>query len=338
MRMFFLSALIALLSTSCASIFNGPYKKVQVHTTQAATVYYNEGSVKTVDNIASFEVKRKKDTMQFSVLQDTSMRTYAVNKKHSFAFWSNIPLKFGVGMLVDFTNPKRFTYPSHIYLDSSNTNKGYDTFEKKLPKGRWEFQVDMPFVNLFHREDPYGYRELQEGFFGVGLGINHFYRNNTYLNFSAHSFLLSNYPLPPPFIVFEQKTNKEFSYQLTLSNNHRIQKFNLGYGLAYVFNRTGYTVRLPDTMEPQTLNLLASTRVLPGGDVTKIAKSVEPGIFEQHWRNTQSFGMWFPISYELTKGISASFQYRPTFYRDKSTMESKFENLYSFGLIYRMKL
>src|SRR5690606_14591420 len=140
MRMFFLSALIALLSTSCASIFNGPYKKVQVHTTQAATVYYNEGSVKTVDNIASFEVKRKKDTMQFSVLQDTIMRTYAVNKKHSFALCSNMPLKFGVGMFVAFTNPKSFAISSHIYLDSSNTNNGYDTFEKKMPKGRWEFQ------------------------------------------------------------------------------------------------------------------------------------------------------------------------------------------------------
>ncbi len=338
MRMFFVFALIVLLFSSCASVFNGPYKKVNVHTERAATVIYNEGSVETVDHVASFEVKRKKDTMQFSVLQDSSMRTYTVNKKHSFAFWSNIPLKFGLGMLVDLTNPKRFTYPSHIYLDSSNTKKGYYAFEKNQLKGRWEFQVEMPFFNLFHRKDPYGYKDLQEGFFGVGLGLNYFYRKNTYLNFSAQSFLLSNYPLPPPFIVFEQKSEKEFSYQFTLSNNHRIQRFHLGYGLSYVFNRRGYTIRLPDPMVPQTLNLLASKRIPPGNDVTKIAKSIEPGIYEQHWMNTQSFGLWFPVSYELTKGISASFQYRPTFYRYKDKMEPEFENFYSFGLIYRMKL
>jgi len=343
MRLFPLLLLTALLVSSCASIFNSPYKRITIHTEKPAMIYYNDGSVKTNNLVktnnylAAIHVKRKNDSLQFSVHNDSTFQKYSVKRKLSFAFWANIPFKFGIGMLVDFTNPKRFTYPTHIYLDSTEKKKGYYTYEKNIPKKAWELQMNIPFVNLHHRIDAYDQNDIITGFFGLGLGVNYFYQNNKYLNFSAHSMLLNNVPLPPPFIVFWEKNSKEYFHQVTLSNNHRIQKFNIGYGLSYSLSEMKYTVSLPRTNETAIVHLNASLPITRPAEVEKMSKKISPGRYETHWKKVQAIGLWFPLSYELTKGLSASFQYRPTFYNYNSKM-MQYQAFYSFGLIYRSRL
>lgn len=325
-----------LLLSSCAAIFNSPYKKINIHSQREGTVYYNEGSVNIQNKKATIHVLRKKDSIQFSVFQDSLSQQYIVKKKLSFAFWSNLAIGYGAGMLVDLLHPKRFTYPGNIYLDSTETKKGYYSYEPKISKHSWELQFEIPILNLYNRKDHSGIKSTVAGFYGLGMGLNYYYRPNRYLNFSGHTYLLKNLPLPPPLIFYEDKHAREFSHQLSLSNNYRIQKFRLGYGLSYNFKELEYSIFHPD----QNVNVdrvYATTRKpnLELGNVMET--SIVPGTLEKFVNYRHQLGIWIPLSYELTNDLSANVNYRLSLFQ-LNKKQFVPESMFTFGITYRLKM
>ena len=76
--------------------------------------------------------------MTITAYNDTVSKTVSVKAGNSFAFWFNLyNLPYGlIGFLVDWKNPKRYTYPRNVYLDLTNRDSTYERLNP-IPK---EFQ------------------------------------------------------------------------------------------------------------------------------------------------------------------------------------------------------
>ncbi len=332
-----LSTLFTFLFYSCASIFNKPHKTVTIHTKYPATIYHEKDSIKTLNNIVSINAKRQKSPLKFIVNQDTFSQEFSVQQKISFTFWTNLLFKFGIGMLIDLTNSKMLTYPSHIYIDSTETNKGYYTYERFIPKEKWEYHIHLPFLSLLNHQDYYGFNTLDAGFFGIGVGVNYYHKNNGYLNFSAQTFLQDNYPLPPPLNLLTEKHTKNYFHLFSLSNNHRFKRFNVGYGLSFShhFQQFELMVRSYDELiEDTELNAKSS---LNPSRVNKISRDIDPGIYETQNRNIQQIGLLIPVSYEITKKFNLSFQYKPSLFQIKGDQPMNYNGFYTWGVIYKIE-
>lgn len=145
--MFFLYVGIFILS-SCATLFNSPTTKVAIHTNAPTkvTVEYSESKreptntplqfkkveMVTVNNKVELRPMRSVQPLRITVETDTfPNRELYISSQNSFAFWSNLAFFYGVGMLVDFKNPKRYSYPKHIYINSFEQGNTY-----------WKFNYD----------------------------------------------------------------------------------------------------------------------------------------------------------------------------------------------------
>lgn len=338
MYRFFLVGLILLFMSSCASLINSSYKTITVHTQDSVGIYFRDGSIRTVNNQASFPALRKKDTIQFTTVRDSVSKTYIVKNKLSFAFFSNIPLYFGAGMLVDLLSPRRFTYPSHIYLDSTHQEKGYYTYEKVIANNKWELLMGIPIINLNHRDQPHPYPNFIHGWNGFTLGLNYFHKDNRYFNLTGQTYFMQNFPLILPILLQFNRHNKEFVYHLTFSDNYRISKFHVGYGFSYAYKEQKYFYLVSNSSSNPSKELLASSSVSKSKSVNPISLDIDDGAdFENGWNMRHLIGVYIPVSYELTKNWLAQFQYSPSIYQ-LNTKQFKYEALYSLGINYRIKL
>jgi len=51
-------------------------------------------------------------------------------------------------MLIDKNNPKRYGYPSRIYLDPKDVSDKYDGYPP-INKGGMYLHISMPYINRF---------------------------------------------------------------------------------------------------------------------------------------------------------------------------------------------
>jgi len=73
---------------------------------------------------------RSKQPLKISIFNDSLKKEIKVKSKNSFAFWLNayyFPLC--PGFIVDWNNPKRYTYPNYIYMDIKNDTVDYLTYK-----------------------------------------------------------------------------------------------------------------------------------------------------------------------------------------------------------------
>lgn len=235
---------------SCATIFNKKTQNISISTNSP------RGAVKINDSIyplpAKITVKRSKENQPIEFIADSISKKYnlkpAINAK--FLYGNLLFLDFfPIGYITDFTNQKRFSYQDKIVLNLSDTivtiktdrNKRFDNFKhhftKKYPteKGQINFVVAIPWINNFHLE-PKGEGSVNEtGFGGISTGVEYFYSNKNYLatRFRATTPFITPVPLPvESFGEYERM----YSLSFDLTNNHKLNRFSLGYGLNYEQN------------------------------------------------------------------------------------------------------
>lgn len=105
-----------LLLSSCALLFNKPYKKVEVYTDTEQRVIHKQDTVAVHNGAVHLNAKRSKEPLIFYVQNDTAEHQIIVMPKLSAAFWLNLYFNSGYGMIVDAFTPKRFNYASPIAI------------------------------------------------------------------------------------------------------------------------------------------------------------------------------------------------------------------------------
>ena len=297
--------------TSCATIINQPHKNITVYTTQPSEIILGKDIIKTTENKANLKVERKKETLVIVANTDSLTKTFNVEPKNSFMYWSNIFCNYGVGMFVDRNNPKRYTYPQRIYLNSTDTIGRYYKYGQANNKGELYLHLSLPYINSFHLTPENEATKTNTGFWGLTIGIDYYHSKNQFVNLGISG--VSDFFVPVPAAVdISGEYELMSSRYISLSNNHRINRFTVGYGLSYA--RNTWDFRYYGRFDPPP----------PSREPVKKSHS--------------AIGLIFPTYFQMGEYFNIGLVYRPTFYRPNLTNKFKYEHLISIDFAWEIRL
>jgi hypothetical protein len=273
----------------------------------------------------TLKVKRSKNNLDIKLITDTSTINYTIKSSINPAFLYGNLLWMQVSpaaYLIDLTNPKRFYYGKTVLLDVSDTvrfirppisKSFYDFFSKTYPtnKGELYLHVSLPHINSFSLKPENEGHKINTGFWGLSLGIDYCYAQNKFFNLSVLG--VSDFFVPVPAAVdiggeYELMSSRYISF----SNNHRINRFTIGYGLSYA--RNTWDFRYYERFDPP------------------------PPTREPIKRSHNSFGLVFPTYFQLSKNFHLGVIYRPTFFVPELTDKFKYEHLMSVDFAWKIRV
>ena len=142
---FLYTLFLGLSLSSCATLFNRPTTRITLHTPSPAevTVYnpitspdqaviHSSLPLKTYNNQLQLSVTRSPQHLVIHVHTDSLGQELKIGARNSFAYWSNLAFIYGIGMLVDRTHPKRYTYPRHIYIQPNHSPHKYLLYDPQI--------------------------------------------------------------------------------------------------------------------------------------------------------------------------------------------------------------
>lgn len=305
----FILLTISFLLASCASIMNQDWTTSTIYTTEATKIVFHNDTLKTKKNKVTLTIERKNAPIEIIAITDSLKKKVTINRINSSEYWLNVPYTFGIGMLIEKNSPKRFTYPLRIYLNSSDTINRYFSYEQGNNKGQLLLHLSLPYINTFLLTPENEDVKKNIGYCGISIGLDYFYRRNQYLNISASGVMDLYAPMGPIDIWGEYELMK--SSYLSLSNNHKIKRFSLGYGLSYVENTWDFRNY--------------------GGDETIPTR-------EPVKKTNNALGFIFSSYFQATPHFYIGVIYRPTFLRLNIAPTFKYEHLISIDFAWKIRL
>lgn len=119
----FLFGLCLLASlTSCATLLNGSYDRVNVVTDIPSRLTVNDDTLDFFSTHKTVYVQRSAEPLVVTATSTGDTAKTMVSPKNSAAFWLNIYFNYGLGMLVDKDSPRRYDYPHVVYLAFSDSS------------------------------------------------------------------------------------------------------------------------------------------------------------------------------------------------------------------------
>lgn len=300
-----------MLFTSCASILNSSYKEVTVHTTKPSEIVYAQDTMHTHNNQVSLTVKRQDKSLSFQVLTDSLTKKIHIPPKNSAWYGSNIFFNYGIGMLVDKNNPKRFSYPNRIYIISEDPVNRYFKYNPITNQGRLQLHFSLPHINLYSLLPENERRKGSTGFLGLSFGLDYYRKDRQFI--SAKISGVTNVIVPFPAAIDLEGEHEFFNaLAFSISNNHQIKRWSLGYGLA--FSKLTWDLENFDSFDP----------IPPTRDPIKLSH--------------HAIGLVFPTYYQFGQNFYLGLIYRPSFIRPQLTNVIKYEHVISIDFAWKWRL
>ena len=178
-------------------------------------------------NRNSFFVVRRRNPIKLNVEIDSVKKTIYIKSRNSLEYWSNLYFNCGIGMLIEKDEPKRYSYPSRIYLEYKDTNIIVNHYPPTR-KGTFNWHLAFPTVNFIHLKTIRNY-ESNAGALGLESGFDYFYKDNRYL--SVYAGIAGDYSIPDKVNRIEGEFQTSTTTFINVRNNYDIGCFNWGYGL-----------------------------------------------------------------------------------------------------------
>ena len=302
---------VSVLLASCATLNNEPYMNIFVHTTEPSRLVLEEDTIETKNNKARLEVERKNEALQIMAITDSLSKSIEVAPINSFNYWINIVTNFGIGMLVDRGNPRRFGFPRRIYLNSADTISRFFRHPQSDNQGEIHLHLSLPHINAFSFTPEHEATKISVGFWGLTVGLDYYHSRNQFINLGVTEIVGLFIPIPAP-ITLEGEYEQFSTRFISLSNNHRIRRLTLGYGLS--FARNTWNFRYFEGFE--------------GPPPTR-----EP-IKRSHTAYRLIFSTYFLSGEHFHLGLV----YRPTFFRPENTHKFQYEHLISIDFAWKIRL
>ena len=297
--------------SSCATMMNSPYKKVTVYTTEPSRIVYKYDTIKTVNNETILRMERKREISSMVTMTDSIKKSIEIKPRNSSWFWANLFFNEGIGMLVDMNNLKRYSYPNRIYINSADTQSKYYQYSQSDNKGELHLHLSLPHFNFFHQVPKSENAKNNASFWGLTIGLDYYYSKNQFINFGATYALGLVFPIPASVRLVGDVEFGSSKY-ISLSNNYRIGRLAIGYGLSYGIDTWDYRYYHPEDHFSG-----ASVSVTKSHDV---------------------FGFIFPTYFQMGKHFNMGVVYRPTFYRPALTKKFAYEHLISIDFAWKIRL
>lgn len=317
----FIALFSALILSSCATMFNSQYCKTDLQTDEPMIALIDSTSFELKpENANVVTLTRSKNPKEIILIRDTKVDTVLMKSSWSYAYYFNF-YSLGIGFLIDGKTPKKWGYPSIIFLTDryiSRNLKGANPYinNKYAEKGAVNFRVSFPEVNLFY--SAYENENIfNAGFMGISLGLDYFYNNNAFLSISGSAIMDFLAPVPAP-VDYGGILNHLSSTYCTFSNNHTLfkKRLSLGYGLSCGLDQWN------------TIN----HGMLPD-DATE--EEIEQ---ESIYRQSTSLGLAFSAYYYTNRSFYMGIVYRPMFVQFAGKTQFKYQCTASFDFGWRIRL
>lgn len=192
-----------------------------------------------------------------------------------------------------------------------------DYFAETYPRSKNDinFVCSVPYVNSFYFQ-PQDYGEKSStGFFGISAGIEYFYHPNRYI--SLRTIATTDFLVPVPAAVdYFGPHEKMSSTYLSLTDNLKIKRFSLGYGLNYSINNWTF---IDDSYHPNQIDSSSYDHI-------------------EIKRKSQNFGLTTDVYFQFGRFFFVGLIYRPTLYRIQPKAEFKYEHLISLDFAFKFAL
>ena len=320
MKYFILIVLIFTLS-SCATILLRREHKIEV------TSNLPGAKVEILDSTyllpAEFRIKRSKKDLHVKLYNDSLQKDFIVKASPNGTFlylnliaYPIFPIMYGI----DFTNQKRFYYGKKVFLDINDTNKiirpkilnhyyNYWHKEYQTNKGQMDLIISFPWVNSFFMQPNGETYKVNTGFWGFSSGLEYFYKDYKYLSFSSGALMDFFIPFPAA-VDFSGYRENMYSLYATLTDNFKLKRFTLGYGLT--FSKNTWELMYYDCFDPPPM-----TR-------------------EPVTKSSNSIGFTFDGYHQIGKLFYIGLIYRPTIVNVYPELKWKYEHIISLN--FKMKL
>ena len=298
-----------MLLASCASFTTQEWAKSTIYTTKPTKIVFRNDTIKTLRNKAKLTLERKNAPIEIIAITDSLKKKVTINAINSLDYWANIPCNLGIGMLIDRNNPKRYTYPRRIYLNSSDTINRYFSYEQGNNKGQLLLHLSLPYINGFQLTPANEDLKKNIGYCGISIGLDYFHSRNQYVNISASGVM--DFFAPGGAVDIWGEYELMSSSYLSLSNNHKIKRFSLGYGLSYAKNTWDF--------RNYGMNETVPTR-------------------EPVKKTNNALGLIFSSYFQTSPHFYIGVIYRPTFLRLNTAPTFKYEHLISIDFAWKIRL
>lgn len=289
----------------------------------------NRGSVKVYDAVyalpARVPVKRSKEDLHIKLIIDSLPTEYTVRSSPNPAFvfgnllwFSASPVAYGI----DLTNPKRFYYGRSVHLDPADTVRiirpgllrAYDNYlTRDFPtqKGQVNLNLSIPYLNSFYFQPEGEEIKSNTGFWGISAGLEYFHHNRSYFAVTVSAVLDQLPPVPAP-TDYSGAYETLSSFAVSLTNNHKRQRWHFGYGVNYAWN--AWALRYSDRFD------------------------ASPSSREPVEKTNQSIGVTLTGYHQITKNLVVGVVYRPSILRIAPIPEVRYEHLISVDVGWKIKL
>jgi hypothetical protein len=300
---------LSVFLSSCATVLNGRTQHIQITTDEKIrrvsvdNALFTDSSERELRGSAAFVVRRSHEPLFIHAQLDSGEKIIRLRPHISIAFWLNLDY-FGLGMLVDMNNPKRYGYNHWNYLALKDTTIVLRRFAP-VPKGTMHFSLSpLPSVNLFSLKSPEGQSTLG-GPLGLAIGVDYFYQPDRYISFSmgtgtsafADQFGNGSY------------FNTGQTFFGSIMNNHVIGSFDLGYGLNFS-------------------DLIWRKLIVTDIFMVNLAQSVR----------SAGIGPSFSAQYRITKSLRLGILYQPTLFSFNSRPAFGYQHYISAGFVWKWRI
>jgi hypothetical protein len=317
-----LLALLTILS-SCATIINSPFQKVNIDHDPGISVrvdtskyLYRESGVYNVyipKNYARQSLYFLRCNNEIPLIINDSATLKLKPHRSYFSFWfANIYMTYGLGMLVDYPNDKSFEYPIYNYVTKVNDNYQNVRF-KPIKPNSLHFTLNIPAVNLFYLQTDSGKASTASGL-GISGQFDYFINNNLYLSLNAgltmdlftalRDTVSENYFKDFQFGFSNSSSSKYVNFRI----NKITPKFEYGIGL---------TLSELKWRENNRIDLTDSTHT-----------------FSQSYYKSLNLGLSSSLAFRMTPNFNIGIQYQPLLY-DINRKKNTYQHFITFQMIYR---
>ncbi len=156
-----------------------------------------------------------------------TLKIVNLKARNSFAYWFNIYANYGLKMLVDRNNVKRYSYPARNYFVINDTAIKISRFAPTNKKAI-NLVISFPMVNIFNINSING-KYKSAGIFGFDAGIDCFYKHNESVSFNIGAAIDGGFGEYFGHAYIETGS----TLYVTVRNNNVIGSFDVGYGLNF---------------------------------------------------------------------------------------------------------
>jgi len=279
-------------------------------------------------------LQRSRKKLNIKVIQNDSIvnNTLIKPQLHALAiFFGNAYIWNIPGMIVDVVTGRGFDYGKYFIVDSRgeiislkrpteymSENMSINAFRRR-EKGDFNIIVAIPEVNLFHLSPKNETPRNFAGFIGLGIGAEYFYKNNKSLQLRGDAIMDFIAPVPAPFDWDESQPFEScYAFNVNLTDNFHIKRFQLGYGLNLAKNTWvyhGYYKRPPEVID----------------------ENYEPEWIDGKTKINTILGLALNTYYRFTDNFYFGIIYRPSFLK-LSNPKLMYEHSISFDFVWKINL